>query len=90
MSSNSFHDNNNVSTLIAVETDGLTLINIKADPSTHRLGTANGSSGSDSGPTVSKHDGNHVHILMATSSLDGKTPVAVYADINGNILVQST
>lgn len=90
MSSNSFHDNNNVPTLIAVETDGKTLINLEASPSTHSLDTSNGSSGSDNGPKQSRHDNNNVHILMATSDLDGITPIALYSDSSGNLLIQST
>ena len=90
MSSNSFHDQNNVATLIAVETDGVTLINLEASPSSHALDTSNGTSGTDNGPTQSRHDNNNVHIIMATSEIDGKTPVALYSDSSGNLLIQST
>lgn len=75
---------------MAVETDGATLINVEADPSTHALSTSNGTSGSDNGPTTSLHDSNHVPILMAVSNVDGKTPVAIYADSSGDLLVKST
>lgn len=89
MAANSHHDGNGVHTLIAVETDGKTLINILCDPTAHTLQTATGTTGSDNGPSNSFHDASHVPILMATSSLDGMTPIAVYGDISGDLLVDS-
>lgn len=74
---------------MAVETDGATLIAIQADPSTHRLSVSDGITGSDKGPSVSLHDGNHVYTLLATSSGDGKTPVVVYGNSSGQLLIDS-
>lgn len=85
----SYHDGNGMHTLLAVGTDGSTLVNIKADATTHELSASDGTSGSDNGPSQSFHDASHVPILMATSSADGKTPVAVYADVSGNLLIDS-
>lgn len=85
-----YHDKNGTPTLLAVQSDGTTLLNILTDPSTHRLAVSNGTSGSDNGPSVSRHDSNNMHILMATSSADGSTPVAVYANSIGQLLVEST
>lgn len=76
--------------MLAVETDGMTLVNILADPTTHALHVGNGTTGSDNGPSQSRHDDSHVSILMAVSSADGKTPVALYGDSSGNLLVQIT
>ena len=84
----SFHASG-VPTLLAVETDGLTLVNITAEPSTHRIDFSNGTTGSDNGPSNSFHDANHIPILMATSSMDGKTPVAVYGNSKGALLVDT-
>lgn len=86
---NAYHDNNHTPTLIAVETDGQTLVNIEGDPVTHILHTSNGISGSDNGPSVSRHDASHVSVLMATSNVDGKTPIVIYGDSLGNLLVDS-
>lgn len=87
---NAYHDGNSTHTLIAVETDGMTLVNIEADPTLHELHVSNGLSGSDNGPSTSFHDASHVPILMATSSADGKTPIAVYGNASGSLLVEST
>lgn len=87
---NSFHDNNHTPTLIAVQDDGATIRNVSANPTTHVLNVMDGTTGSNNGPTQSRHDANHQPILMAVSSADGKTPVAVYADSSGNLLVKST
>lgn len=90
MSQDSFHDGDHTSTLLAIENDGKTLINIKASPIFHDLFVSNGTSGSDNGPKVSRHDNSHVAILMATSNDGLNTPIPVYADSGGNLLVKST
>lgn len=88
---NASHDENHVPTLIAVlNSDGSTIVPIKADPTNHGLEVSDGTTGSDNGPTNAKHDQNHVSTLVAVSSADGVTPVVVYADSSGNLLVQST
>lgn len=84
-----YHDSNHIPTLIAVQNDGITLVNIQADPTTHVLSVSDGTTGSDNGPSNSRHDASHVHVLMATSSADGITPVVVYGDILGKLLVNS-
>ena len=86
----SFHDGNNIATLIVMQDDGETIVNLQADPSTHALDTSDGTTGSDNGPTESRHDNNNVHVLMAISSEDGVTPICLYADENNNLLIQST
>lgn len=86
---NSYHDGNGRHTVIAVESDGVTLVNIKADPITHALYTSDGVTGSDNGPIISRHDDSHVPILMATSNSDGRTPVAIYGNASNQLLVES-
>lgn len=83
---NAYHASG-VPTLIAVESDGSTLINIEADPNTHVLSVSAGITGTDNGPSYARHDNSHVPVLVATSNADGKTPVVVYADSSGNLLV---
>lgn len=89
--SNASKDENNVSALIAVlNTDGLTVVPVKANPATHALMTSDGTTGTDHGPNNAEKDENFVSTLIAVSSADGKTPVAVYADSSGNLLTKST
>ncbi len=88
---NSHFDNNHVPTLTAISSsDGSTIINVKADATTHVLEVSDGATGSDLGPTNAKFDENHVPVLMAVSSADGVTPVPVYVDTSGNLLIKST
>lgn len=83
-----FHDSNHTSTLLAVESDGKTLVNVQAVGNS--LSVSDGTTGTDNGPSESLHDHNHISILMATSSTDGETPVAVYADSSGALLVDES
>ena len=82
-------DENSVSTLLGVlGTDGKTIVPIKAN--SNRLSVSDGTSGSDNGPTNALKDENSVSTLMAVSSAADGTPVVVYADVNGKLLVQTT
>lgn len=76
--------------MLAVQDDGVTLLNLKADPATHALAVSDGTTGSNNGPTQSRHDGNHTHALVAVSNADGKTPVVLYADSLQELLIKST
>ena len=87
MSNAAFHAGG--ATLLAVETDGQTLINIEVNASTHVLDVSDGTTGTDNGPTTSRHDASHVPVLIATSRTDFKTPVVIYADASGNLLIDS-
>lgn len=87
---NASRDQNNVPTLLAtLNTDGATLVLVKADPTNHGLKIDDNTTGSDHGPTDALRDQNFVTALMGVSSADGVTPVSVYADSNGNLLVDS-
>ena len=78
---NAQRDENNVPTIIGVlNTDGSTIVPIKADDNT---------TGSDNGPNRALHDDNFVPTILAVSSVDGVTPVAVYTDSSGNLLIDS-
>jgi hypothetical protein len=84
-------DDNFVSTLTAVlNSNGVTIMNVGANPTTHLLNVSDGTTGSDLGPTNALKDTNNVSTLLGTSYVDGFTPVSIYADINGNLLVDST
>lgn len=87
---NAPRDNNFVPTLLAtLNTDGATLIPVKADATTHGLSVDDASTGSDNGPTVAPRDENFIPALTAVSSADGVTPIVVYANSDGKLLVDS-
>lgn len=74
-------DQNNIETLMGVDkNNGKVTVNILADPVTHRLKLAYGTSGIDYGNGPTPRDSNFNVALSAVSSVDGKTPVAIYAD----------
>jgi hypothetical protein len=84
-------DENRVSTLMgALNTDGKTTVNVKADSSSHRLFVSDGDTGTDYGPTNAPRDDNRIPVLVAISSVDHITPVIVYADSNGRLLIQTS
>lgn len=84
-------DANGVAAMTGVlNTNGTSIVRIKADPITHLLEVGDGTTGTDHGPAVAIKDGNSVATLMAVSSVDGKTPVVLYVDSSGNLLVDSS
>jgi len=88
---NASRDENSVRTLIAaLDSNGSTIVRVEVDPNTHGLKISDGNTGTDFGPTDALRDENDVPTLLAVSSADGITPVVVYADVDGNLLVQST
>lgn len=87
---NAERDDNNVPTLLGVlNTNGSTLVRVKAGAVTHALAVDDASTGSDNGPSNALRDENFVPALLAVSSVDGVTPVVVYADADGNLLIDS-
>ncbi len=89
---NAYKDENNVSTLIAASNlDGITPIRVLANPSNHALKVDDNTTGSDNGNNDGNatRDENDVPVLLAVSSVDGFTPVEVYADADGNLLIDS-
>ena len=88
-------DENGVPSLVAaLNTDGTTPIRITANPTNHGLSISDNISdninGSDNGRTVAYRDENSKPVLLAVSSVDGVTPVEVYANSSGELLVDST
>ncbi len=88
--SNASRDENNVPTLLgALSTNGTTLVPVQVNATLHALSVEDNTTGSDHGPTNAPRDQNNVPALMAVSSDDGVTPVVVYADADGNLLIDS-
>ena len=91
--SNAKKDGNYVSTITAVlDTDGITIENIFADPTSHALEVDDDTTGSDNGPTPERalRDENYVPTLYAVSSADGETPVALYVDAANKLLIDQS
>lgn len=87
---NAKKDGNYASTMIGtLNTDGSTITPVQAVPSTHALKIDDNTTGSDNGPTRALRDENSVTTLMAVSSADGVTPVPLYVDSDGKLLVNS-
>lgn len=87
---NAKRDGNHIPTLIAPSSDdGVTVVNIVADPTTHELSVEDGTTGIDHGRTIAVRDDNHVAVLMATSSADGLTSIEVYTTSDGKLLIDS-
>lgn len=88
---NAYLDENSVPTIIAgLNTNGSTIVRVLANSSTHGLKVSDGTTGSNHGPTNDLRDQNSRTCLMAVSSVDGVTPVVLYADSSGNLLIKST
>lgn len=84
-------DENRVTTLLGgLSTDGVTPTRVEADPTTHALAVNEGSTGSDHGPENAPRDENRIPVLMAVSSADGVTPVVVYANSDGELLIDGS
>lgn len=84
-------DQNSRNSLIGVlNSSGELVIAVQANPVTHQLSVADATTGSNLGPSNALPDGNFVSTLLGTSYIDGVTPVPIYCDVNGNLLVDST
>lgn len=88
---NSKHDNNQVPTITGLlNTDGSTIKLISINPTNHIVDSSDGSTGSDlSGDNAPRDDNRHT-TLIAVSSADGTTPVPLYVNASGQILIKST
>lgn len=86
------HDDNNKVPVLAglLNTDGSTITEAKADPSTHLLQVSDGSTGSDLTGDDALRDDNRKFSALAVSSSDGTTPVPLYVNSSGQLLIKST
>ena len=84
-------DENFVPTMLgALNTNGITPTLIKVNASNHGIKIDDNTTGTDHGRNVAVRDNNNVPVLIAVSSADGVTPVEVYADADGNLLIDSS
>jgi hypothetical protein len=83
-------DENGVATLISpLEIDGRTIVRIQATEATNSLRVGDGTTGTDHGPVDANRDENSRVVMVGVSSADGQTPVVIYADSDGNLLIDS-
>lgn len=88
---NAKRDENNVSTILGIlNSDGQTVRPVIANPTTKALGVNNNNTGSNNGPDRALRDENFVPTLLAVSSADGETPIALYVDSEGKLLIDET
>lgn len=87
----SIYDQNRVPVMkAALSTNGTTITNIQINPTGHNLKVDDGTGGSNnSANTNDLRDGNYKTLLWATSSVDGVTPVQLYCDASGKLLINS-
>ena len=84
-------DNNQTPAITALlNSDGSTIVRIKVNPTTHITQISDGTTGSDLTGDNAPRDNNGIPVMMGVSSADGATPVPIYADTNGNLLIDST
>lgn len=87
---NASRDENEVTTLLgALQSDGVTIVPVTADPTSHSLSVDDNTTGTDFGVPNAPRDENHIPVLVAVSSADGVTPVIVYATSDGKLLIDS-
>ena len=74
-----------------LNTDGVTITPVKADPTTHIINTSDDTTGSDNGNNggIAMLDENSVAVGTAVSSSDGVSIVELYVDASGNLLINS-
>lgn len=81
-------DQNNVKTIQAELVDGSKkAVDLIADETSHRLLTIKGIPPVASDSTYGARNENARVVLIAVSAKDGKTPVPVYCDSNGRLLI---
>ena len=97
---NAKRDENNVHTMIAaLDSDGTTIKNVVVDVTIHGLKVEDSSTGTGFGVVNAIRDENGVPVLMGVSSttatvdgidyVEGVTPVTIYVNSAGSLLIDS-
>lgn len=76
--------------MAALNTDGKTPQVIKVNSVNKSIKVVDSNTGSDFSVASAPRDENRVPVMLGVSDADGVTPVELYADVNGNLLIQST
>jgi hypothetical protein len=89
---NAYRDENNRPTMTAIlNSDGLSINRVKANPVNHGLKIDDNITGTDSGNHggVAKIDENGISVLTALSSDGSGTIIELYVDSSGKLLIDS-
>ncbi|TXG77190.1 hypothetical protein E6Q11_03155 [Candidatus Dojkabacteria bacterium] len=97
---NAYKDENGSNTITGVDSsNGTTIRRALADPSTHALAVENNTTGTNYGPAIAPKDENEVTTFWAVASrtvtsngidyVEGITPVPIYIDSSGQVLIDS-
>ena len=84
-------ENSRTTILGTLDSDGISIVQVKANPVNHALKISDGTTGVDNGNNngVANLDHNSRPVWTALYSAEDGTLVEVYADVNGNLLVNS-
>ena len=84
-------ENSRTTILGTLDSDGISIVQVKVNPVNHALKISDDTTGSDNGNNngVANLDQNSRPVWTALSSAEDGTLVEVYADVNGNLLVNS-
>ena len=84
-------DQNQIPVILGIlNTDGETPTPPTANPTTHVLGTSDGTTGSDLSGDIASRDENGITTMIVVSEVDGITPVELYVNSSGKLLIDST
>jgi hypothetical protein len=84
-------DQNNITSILGIlDTNGQTVMAVKANPTTKSLAVNNNTTGTDQGPDRALRDENFVPTMLAVSNADGETLVPLYVDADGKLLIDET
>lgn len=84
-------DQNSKPTIIGtLQSDGVTPIRLKVNPSNGGIKYVDGTSGTVSTRINASIDDNGNPVWLGVSSVDGQTLIPIAMDSNGNLLIQST
>lgn len=72
-----------------LDSNGLTVTRIRVDSSTHRMKIDDHNTGSDNGGTFAATDENSRPTAFAVSNADGVSPIALYVNSSGQLLINS-
>jgi len=89
---NAIRDNNGIPVALATSNaDGVTVLPMQVDPTTHGIILDDNTTGTDKSPNSNaKRDQNQVPVMMGVSSVDGVSRVALYIDsATGKLLLNS-
>lgn len=89
---NAYRDENHIPVKLALSNaDGITVLPLQAEPTTHALAISDAVGGAPVTSANASRDENFVTTIMAVSSADGVTPVPLVIDsVTGKLLIKST